>query len=85
LVISQALFHDCFELNLPFHPAQMLMYTQEHGLCYCCLYSRATQLIHDQLSEAPKYRGFFHGVTSIAKEHGISGCYKGTLVAVYLC
>jgi len=35
------------------------------------------KLIHDQLSPNPKYRGFFHGVTSIAKEQGLSGCYKG--------
>jgi len=35
------------------------------------------KLIHDQLSPSPKYRGFFHGVTSIAKQQGWAGCYKG--------
>jgi len=35
------------------------------------------KLIHDQLSPSPKYRGFFHGVRSIAVQQGLSGCYKG--------
>eukprot|EP00744_Colponema_vietnamica_P002336 GILI01003685.1.p1 GENE.GILI01003685.1~~GILI01003685.1.p1 ORF type:complete len:333 (+),score=91.82 GILI01003685.1:244-1242(+) len=35
------------------------------------------RLIHDQLSAKPKYRGFVHGVTSIFKEHGFNGVYKG--------
>lgn len=35
------------------------------------------KLIHDQLSEQPKYKGFFHGVSTIANQNGISGCYKG--------
>lgn len=35
------------------------------------------KFIHDQLSPNPKYRGFFHGVTTIAKQQGLAGCYKG--------
>ena len=36
------------------------------------------KLIHDQfLREVPKYRGFFHGVSSIIREEGIAQCYKG--------
>jgi len=35
------------------------------------------KLIHDILSPTPQYKGFFHGVTTIAKAQGFSGCYKG--------
>jgi len=36
------------------------------------------KLIHDQfLSETPKYRGFFHGVYTIANKEGIAQLYKG--------
>lgn len=35
------------------------------------------KLIHDQLSASPKYKGFFHGIRSIASEQGLAGCYKG--------
>jgi len=40
------------------------------------------KLIHDQLSPTPKYRGFFHGVYSIAKQQGLSGCYKGLVPTI---
>jgi len=40
------------------------------------------KLIHDRLSPNPKYRGFFHGVSSIAKEQGWSGCYKGLIPTI---
>jgi len=40
------------------------------------------KLIHDRLSPNPKYRGFFHGVSSIAKEQGLSGCYKGLIPTI---
>jgi len=40
------------------------------------------KLIHDQLSPSPKYRGFFHGVYSIAKVQGLSGCYKGLIPTI---
>eukprot|EP01118_Nematostelium_gracile_P000063 TRINITY_DN10057_c0_g1_i2.p1 TRINITY_DN10057_c0_g1~~TRINITY_DN10057_c0_g1_i2.p1 ORF type:complete len:307 (-),score=84.69 TRINITY_DN10057_c0_g1_i2:22-942(-) len=40
------------------------------------------KLIHDQLSPNPRYRGFFHGVTSIAKEQGLAGCYKGLVPTI---
>jgi len=35
------------------------------------------KLIHDQLSPVPKYRGFFHGVRTIATQNGLAACYKG--------
>jgi solute carrier family 25 citrate transporter 1 len=36
------------------------------------------KFIHDQvISEKPRFRGFFHGVTTIVREAGISGIYKG--------
>mmetsp|Transcript_1413 Transcript_1413/g.3796 ORF Transcript_1413/g.3796 Transcript_1413/m.3796 type:complete len:331 (+) Transcript_1413:37-1029(+) len=35
------------------------------------------RLIHDQLSAKPKFRGFVHGVSTIVKEQGFSGTYKG--------
>jgi len=40
------------------------------------------KLIHDQLSPNPQYRGFFHGVTSIAKAQGLAGCYKGLVPTI---
>jgi len=40
------------------------------------------KLIHDQLSPTPKYKGFFHGVYSIAKQQGLSGCYKGLVPTI---
>jgi solute carrier family 25 citrate transporter 1 len=41
-----------------------------------------TKLIHDKLSEHPKYKGLFHGIYTIFKEHGASGVYKGALPTV---
>ena len=44
-----------------------------------------TRLIHDQLTRAPaerRYRGFFHGVREIVREHGVGGVYKGLLATV---
>jgi len=36
------------------------------------------KFIHDQvLSPNPRFKGFFHGVSTILKESGISGVYKG--------
>ncbi|XP_003701942.1 mitochondrial citrate transporter scheggia [Megachile rotundata] len=35
------------------------------------------KFINDQRSANPKYRGFFHGVTMITKEHGLRGIYQG--------
>jgi len=40
------------------------------------------KLIHDRLSPNPKYQGFVHGVTSIAKQQGLMGCYKGLLPTI---
>jgi len=36
------------------------------------------KLIHDQfLSEKPRFKGFFHGVSTIIREEGAAQCYKG--------
>ncbi|ELR19620.1 citrate transport family protein [Acanthamoeba castellanii str. Neff] len=35
------------------------------------------RLIHDRLSPNPRFHGTFHGITTLLKEQGISGCYKG--------
>ena len=38
-----------------------------------------TKLIHDKLSEQPKYRNLFHGIYSIIQNQGLGGCYKGVI------
>jgi len=41
------------------------------------------KFIHDQvISEKPRYRGFFHGMSVILKENGISGIYKGLMPTI---
>jgi solute carrier family 25 (mitochondrial citrate transporter), member 1 len=35
------------------------------------------KFVHDQMSGIPKYKNFVHGVTTIVKEQGLSGTYKG--------
>eukprot|EP01103_Thecamoeba_quadrilineata_P019462 TRINITY_DN7898_c0_g1_i1.p1 TRINITY_DN7898_c0_g1~~TRINITY_DN7898_c0_g1_i1.p1 ORF type:complete len:298 (-),score=53.94 TRINITY_DN7898_c0_g1_i1:40-933(-) len=41
------------------------------------------KFIHDQvLSEKPRYRGFFHGMSVILKENGIAGIYKGLMPTI---
>lgn len=41
-----------------------------------------TRLIHDRLSAEPKYRNVFHGIYTIASQHGPSGLYKGVTATV---
>jgi solute carrier family 25 (mitochondrial citrate transporter), member 1 len=41
-----------------------------------------TKLIHDKLSEQPKYRNVFHGIYSIASQQGPGGLYKGVLATL---
>ena len=36
-----------------------------------------TRLVHDKMQENPKYRNIFHGISSIVKDQGIGGIYKG--------
>ncbi|KAI8340298.1 citrate transporter [Chlamydoabsidia padenii] len=36
-----------------------------------------TKLIHDRNNAVPKYHGLVHGTTTIIKEEGISGVYRG--------
>jgi len=36
-----------------------------------------TKLIHDKLSETPKYRNVFHGMYTIGQQAGPAGMYKG--------
>lgn len=38
-----------------------------------------TKLIHDKLSETPKYRNLFHGIYTIVAQHGAGGIYKGVV------
>ena len=41
-----------------------------------------TKLIHDKLSETPRYRNLFHGIYSICQEKGIGGIYKAPVATV---
>lgn len=41
-----------------------------------------TKLIHDKLSETPKYRNTFHGIYSIVQQHGFGGIYKGVVATL---
>lgn len=38
-----------------------------------------TKLIHDKLSENPKYRNVFHGIKTIIGNQGFGGMYKGVV------
>lgn len=40
------------------------------------------KFINDQLSGKPQYKGFFHGVTTIIKQEGIGGVYKGVTATI---
>lgn len=40
------------------------------------------RLIHDRLSSQPRFRNTFHGVSTILKEQGISGIYKGLVPTI---
>eukprot|EP01087_Luapelamoeba_hula_P008603 TRINITY_DN2161_c0_g1_i1.p1 TRINITY_DN2161_c0_g1~~TRINITY_DN2161_c0_g1_i1.p1 ORF type:complete len:213 (-),score=16.07 TRINITY_DN2161_c0_g1_i1:125-763(-) len=40
------------------------------------------RLIHDQLSPNPRFRGFFHGASTIVREQGIAGTYKGLIPTI---
>ncbi|EGR32185.1 mitochondrial carrier protein, putative [Ichthyophthirius multifiliis] len=40
------------------------------------------KLIHDLLLDQPKFRGLIHGCTSISKQYGISGLYKGLVPTI---
>jgi len=35
------------------------------------------RLIHDKLSPTPRFKNTFHGISTILREHGFSGVYKG--------
>lgn len=41
-----------------------------------------TRLIHDKFQATPKYKNLFHGVYSIASEHGPAGLYRGYLATL---
>lgn len=41
-----------------------------------------TKLIHDKLSETPKYRNLFHGIYTIASEAGFKGIYGGPVATI---
>jgi len=40
------------------------------------------KFIHDYTSPNPKYKGFFNGVSTIVKEQGLAGTYKGLVPTV---
>lgn len=40
------------------------------------------KLIHDRFQEKPKFRGLFHGVSTIIKQSGFGGVYKGLLPTI---
>ncbi|CAG2057248.1 unnamed protein product [Timema podura] len=40
------------------------------------------KFINDQRSANPRFRGFFHGVSTIVKEQGLGGVYKGVTATV---
>jgi len=40
------------------------------------------KFIHDQLGPNSQYRGFFHGISSIAKQQGFAGCYRGLMPTI---
>lgn len=38
------------------------------------------KLIDDAFnSKSPRYKGFFHGISTIVKEDGLLACYKGEI------
>lgn len=41
-----------------------------------------TKLIHDKLSEHPKYKNVFHGIYSIVREKGFWGMYAGPIPTI---
>uniref|UniRef100_A0A336LU80 Citrate transport protein n=1 Tax=Culicoides sonorensis TaxID=179676 RepID=A0A336LU80_CULSO len=40
------------------------------------------KFINDQRSANPKFKGFFHGVSQIVKQEGITGVYKGVTATI---
>ena len=40
------------------------------------------KLIHDRFQAQPKYRGLFHGISTIVKQHGLGGIYKGLVPTI---
>jgi solute carrier family 25 citrate transporter 1 len=40
------------------------------------------KLIHDRFQEKPRYKTFFHGISTIYREEGFKGMYKGPLATV---
>jgi len=40
------------------------------------------RFIHDYTHHTPQYKGFFHGIGTIVREHGWSGTYKGLTATI---
>ena len=40
------------------------------------------KLIHDRFQPEPKYKGLFHGISTIIKQSGFGGIYKGLLPTI---
>ncbi|XP_069788722.1 tricarboxylate transport protein B, mitochondrial isoform X2 [Narcine bancroftii] len=54
----------------------------EAVMVVCPMETVKVKFIHDQCSEKPKYRGFFHGVREIVREQGLRGTYQGLTATV---
>uniref|UniRef100_A0A8C9WFM4 Solute carrier family 25 member 1a n=1 Tax=Scleropages formosus TaxID=113540 RepID=A0A8C9WFM4_SCLFO len=54
----------------------------EAVLVVCPMETLKVKLIHDQCSLQPRYRGFFHGVREIIRDHGVRGTYQGLTATV---
>ncbi|KAL0994966.1 hypothetical protein UPYG_G00130070 [Umbra pygmaea] len=51
-------------------------------LVVCPMETLKVKFIHDQVSLAPRYRGFFHGVREIIRDQGVRGIYQGLTATV---
>lgn len=40
------------------------------------------KLIHDRFQEKPKFKGLFHGISTIIKQNGFGGIYKGLVPTI---
>ena len=40
------------------------------------------KLIHDRFQAEPKYKGLFHGISTIIKQSGFGGIYKGLVPTI---
>jgi solute carrier family 25 citrate transporter 1 len=41
-----------------------------------------TKLVHDKLQPNPQYKNIFHGISTIVRQQGLGGMYKGYLATL---